>query len=466
MKHLLTSIFAAISSLAMAQTTIVEEKFTATNKAVGYHFLPNANRIVIEKGFFDDSYFGKTIQSINSYDSEGFYEKLLDNVPLANCFFLPSENGLLLTKKMLKKSDPLEIKFLVDGKQTPYAKYDDELPYFTNDYKFGFLNDKKQSTINLQKDNLLLNRTFSATNFTKQIALKKPDIARIFTKENANYANNNGFGVRVNEYNFGLITKSITKDYKETTLFRTVYSYEGIQLLDVAYKIQLPENYLVYSNNGGGPIYTASQTQETILSDLAINNFVTSINDEVYIYGLFGNEAKSAANSTNAPAGFYVFKFDKTGTLLWKSLQTITDLDNFNKSQNIAAINLNFVVRNTDLVISIFSNQNKNAYLNFSTLDVLNGNKTNAKKITFTTITSKDKQKQFLDCNLKNTNYPNLCFDKEGLISAAINQKFLAYLATLKNTKEIFIKTFIGKQGLWVVESDNVGYYKVLFFED
>lgn len=453
---------------SFAQTVIIEEKFKDGNIPVGYNFLPNANRIIIEKGQFAETPTNKIIKTIMSYDSDGFYEKLSENDELVNCIFSPTESAFISSKRNKNPNDEQQFKLVIDGKSSPFFKMDNTLQYFNDENQFGFLNQENQPNINFEKDNLTLNITNIATRANEKIKFYKPDLNRIINGNNVKYANNITFGVRVNEYNFGIITKSIAKDYKSSTLYRSIYSYSGVQLFDYGYKVQIPEKSLIYSNNGGGYIYTNPQTEETYLSDLAINNFVIdAVTEEVYVYGLYGENARNSSNISNNPIGFYVFKFNKEGNKIWQSIQPINDAVHFNVNQNITEIKLGIAIRNSDLLISISSEESKKKYLHYAVLDISNGFKLKNSKINFENMEVKNPlQKQFINANFKINNIGNKFFDKESLFAYSNNEKFSNYMNGLKNHQNLFFKSFFGKKGIWLIETDNISYYKAMFFKD
>ena len=65
--------------------------------------------------------------------------------------------------------------------------------------------------------------------------------------------------------------------YKRQTLYLTRFNYEGKKLSDVGYKIDIKNDFLIYSNNNGGNTETKGfgDTAKRIFSDdLSINNFI------------------------------------------------------------------------------------------------------------------------------------------------------------------------------------------------
>ena len=167
----------------------------------------------------------------------------------------------------------------------------------------------------------------------------------------------------------------------------------------------------MYSNNGGGYIYTNPQTDDTFLSDLTINNFVIDPKTEdVYVYGLFAKNAKNSSNISNEPLGFYIFKFDKSGNKIWESVQTINDKADLNTNQNIANIKLNLVLRDEKVLLSISSASEKKSYIHYAIVAKGTGNITKMKKLNFSV---SNENKIASNSKFVNSYYNNIGYEKK-----------------------------------------------------
>ncbi|MES2811865.1 MAG: hypothetical protein V4670_05275 [Bacteroidota bacterium] len=445
-----------------AQKVIAEVKFAKEKVPLEFVYLPNLDHLVVQSGQKTKKVYGNIIKDVSSYDTDGFVEKMISNDTLVNCVFSPIESAFLIGKKPQGNDYPQEYKLVLDGRSTKYFKLSSGFRYFNDIYGFNISNQNNEYKIDLQKDDLNLEVLDIFSNNTQKYKLEKPNLLRLENKVTATYTEGLNFDVRINEDNIGIITKSINKNYKSATLYRTIYSLTGERLNDLSYTVSVPSHYLIYSNNGGGVI--SQNGDESRISDLAINNFVVNKETgELYVYGLYGNEGKSSNYLKNIPLGLYVFKFDKRGKLVWESTQEIVDITGFNKLQEIQNINLNLKLRNNDLVISVSSIANE-GYLDFLTLDLFTGEKLNNAKLT---VLRNDKNKddsflksaEFEISELKNKN-----LDKETIIASQINNEVMRYLKSTSGDKRLFYKTFISKKGFWMVETDNLEYYKILFF--
>lgn len=461
-------LFLFVSTLN-SQTVVIDEKFKENNYPVDYNFLPNLNRLVIQKGELSKDIPNKIIKNIYSYGTDGSFEIIVENDKLASCVFSPIENTLIVSNLPNANEKPTQFRKIVNGKSTSFTKTNDFYQYFNDEYEISLLNQNNKSNINIEKDSISFSLTNIVTRINEKVAIKKPDVTRIINPTNTNYANGVDFAVRINEYSIGIITKAIAKDYKSATLYRTIYAYNGVVLNDIAYKVEFQYKNLMYSNNGGGYIYTNPQTGDTYLSDLTINNFVIDQKTEdVYVYGLFAKNAKSSSNISNEPLGFYIFKFDKSGNKIWESVQTINDKADLNTNQNIANIKLNVTIRNEKVLLSISSASEKKNYIHYAIVDKATGNIAKIKKLKFSISNENkiDSNSKFVNSYYNNIGYEKKGLDIDGLIAQDDNLLFSNYLSAIQNNQKLFFKTFYSRNGIWLLETDNTGYFKVTFFKE
>ena len=444
-----------------AQKVIAEIPFEKGKVPLQYIYLPNLDRFVIQSGERTNKVFGNIISDINSYDKDGFVEKMISKDALVNCVFSPIESAFLIAKTPKTNSYPEEYKLVLDGVSSKYFMLKSGFRYFNDIYGFNLLNQDNNFKIDLQKDTLFLHVIDIFSNQTQQYKLEKPDLFRLENKITAQYTEGLNFDVRINESNIGIITKAINKNYKSATLYRTMYSLTGELLEDIAYTVSVPKHFLIFSNNGGG-IVTQSE-EGTILSDLSINNFVVDKNTEdVYVYGLFGKEGKASNYSKNVPLGVYVFKFDKKGKLLWESTQYIVDVLGFNQAQEIDQINLSLKLRDEDALVVVNSVANT-AYVDYVSIQLSNGEKINSAQVTAVK-GSKNKEDNFVKAVFTLEDFPNKNMDSETILASQMNTALQDYLKKRSSDNRLFYKTFISKKGFWVLETDNTNYYKILFF--
>lgn len=452
-----------LSYVAQAQKVIAEVPVVNGSFPLQYVYLPNLDRLVCISGEKTNKVYGNIIHAVNSYDTDGFVEKIIQNDKLVNCVFSPIENAFLVAKVPNTNTYPDTYKLVLDGVASKYFNLTTGFRYFNDIYGFNIVNQDNSFAVDLQKDTLFLNVIDIFSNQTQQYKLNKPDLFRLENKITAKYTEGLNFDVRINESNIGIITKAINKNYKSATLYRTRYSLTGELLDDIAYSVSVPKHFLIFSNNGGGII--AQNEEGTVMSDLTINNFVVDkATEEVYVYGLFGKEGKAANYLKNMPLGVYVFKYDKNGKLLWESVQYIVDVLGFNQAQEMDQINLSLKLRQDEAVLSVQSSSNSMPYVDFITLNTANGEKLQEGNST-TSKPFKNKEEYFVSSNLGMDNYSNKIMDTETIVAAQLHPGLQEYLKKQNSAPvKLFYKTFFSKKGYWVIETDNARLYRVLFF--
>ncbi|MFV5684957.1 hypothetical protein ACM55I_05885 [Flavobacterium sp. GB2R13] len=482
--------FVLLSSIYMnAQTTIVEEKFEKDNIPMRYHYLPISDKIVIEKGAYASMSINRRISNISSYDSNGKKEILADNFETAGSIFSITENTFKLVD-FTKFSGAKTYKYVVNGKQTPTLNFSDDEEdrnyhnfkgsIFNHNYTFGnqFFNDKYEldivdekdkNKVVYEKDELYLKILNLFSKDKKIIPIQKPDINRLLGEESVKPEESLGFVANlIDNDKFEIITKSISKDYKSTILFRTFYNTDGKKIDEKNYSISLPLDYLIYSNTGKVCI-GRSRTNEMarFKSDMGINDLLEDKKTgDVYIYGLFGNKAEKL-NDMNTPSGYYVFKFDKTGKKIWESINKIDDVKEFNHKFYLVGLFSKFSMYNDNLLFQT-GTDNTFDYVHYGLLDKNTGKILNKNKISYKEdkiYTLKGDYRAFFLSFYEYEGYKKKVFDNDGLIAIDTNKKVADYLKNIDSKKKLFFNTIISEKGIWLLESDNEEYYKVTFFK-
>lgn len=451
--------FLLFSLTIYGQKIITEVKFTKDKTPLKFTYLPNLDKLVIQSGLKTNKKYGDIIKDINSYDTDGFVEKICNDEQLVNCIFSPIENAFLVGKLPLEDTFPQEYKLVLDGTSSKYFKLNYSFRYFNDIYGFTLNNQKNETKIDLSNDDIFLNVYDIFSNKVEKYKLIKPDLFRLNNKTTT-FSEGNNFDIRINESNVGIVTKSIVKNYKSSTIYRTLYGLTGEKLDDISYVVSNPLHFLIYSNNGGGLIDYSND--EVKISDLCINNFVVDKqSQDVYIYGLYGKEGKMSNFLKNEPLGIYIFKFDKSGKKIWESNYDIQDLTGFNKSQELNNVFLNLRLRNNEAVVSVSNLQGK-GYLDYITLATNNGEKLANGNIQVKGINANSDV--FITATIEVASFPNIVMDKETVMASDLNSTLAKYLKESKNKNTLYYKTFLGKKGFWVIESDNLTYYKILLF--
>ncbi|SHJ19522.1 hypothetical protein [Flavobacterium terrae] len=448
-----------ISSTTFAQKVISEVSFKENKQPLDVIYLPNQDKVVMTLGERTSKAYGNIITDVWAFDKDGFTQKLVANEKLANCVFSPIETAFLIGKLPEKNEFPSEYKLILDGVPTKYFTINERFRYFNDIYGLDFVNQKENTKIDLKNDDVFLKVIDLFGSKVVKNKLEKPDLNKLENKTTATFTEGFDFDVRINESDLSFITKSINKNYKSATIYRTVYNLEGSKTGDYSYFVSEPKHFLLLSNNGSG-VVDPSNTKK--LSELAVNNYLVDKNSgNVYVYGLFGSEAKEITNSTNIPLGFYIFKYDSNGKLLWESHQEVLDPLGFNQNQDVSKINFSIRLRDNEVFCSIFSKDRN--YLNTVTINDNDGLKKSQSSLKFKK-SQDNTSKDLLKVDLLDNDYANFKFDKESLYLLDSSQNFQQYIKTIDKNKSLNYKTYLSKKGYWVIESDNKTQCKVLFF--
>jgi hypothetical protein len=476
MKKNLFLLLLATMSLS-AQKVIVEDTYEKNNKPVDYSLLQNSKRIIICKGKkIGGLVAGSQTNSIYSYDFDGNKKVLAENESLYDCKFSPSEN-ILRAYDIADGIRNVKLKFLIDDKFTklyeanldnPYTRY---FPYYANFTDKSFLkltNQFNNLDIDFEKDNLKLDITDIITSKHKSFKLDKPNVARLIGSNLVQPKKKLGLKAYINkDDSFYFITKSINADYSKSTTYKSTYStIDGKMIKEVPFEIDLKDKALVYSNNYAG--FTDTPANKAVAffdDDLAINNFITDSNGDVYFYGLYSDKA-SELNKDAHPKGYYVFKFDKEGKKLWESINKIEDKD-FNDKHYMYFTETDLSIINDKLCFYAFVNEN-DEYLNYSILNKDSGLQEKAKKIVFHEYMSRvGVGSDFFKLNFEYKDIKELKnkkFNVPGIIAFDYNSQYADYVKNVKIKGETHFLTLFNSFGMIVIETDNEDYYKVLLF--
>lgn len=471
-----------------AQTAIIEEKFEKSSVPIRYHYLPKSDKIVIEKGEYVSMSTNRKIKNIISYDSNGKKEILADNFECAESSFSITENTFQLVD-FTKFSGAKAYKYVVNGKQSPAINYSDvdrnygfissvnDLNYtfgnqfFNDKYELDIVDEKGKNKINFEKDELYLETLDVFSKDKKIVPIVKPDISRLLNDESIKLEEYLGYSAKlIDNEKFEIVTKSISKDYKSSILFRTFYDMKGKKMSEQKLTISLPSQYLVYSANNEARIHSKltgfKNDTPLFLTDIAINDYIEDkITKDIYVYGLLGDKAKKL-NDDNSPSGYYIFKFDKEGKKVWESINRIDDKD-FNEKIHLVRIFSLLTFSGNSLLFQT-GGRFTDKYFHYSFLDINTGKILNKNKISYEKdriFTLKGDIRQFLFSFHENKEFKSKFFDMDGLVAIDSNKKVADYLKTINNKNKLYFNTVLSKGGIWLLESDNEKYYKVTFFK-
>lgn len=449
-----------IYSVTFGQKVITEVAYKENKQPLDLLYLPNQDKVVLIQGEKTNKTYGNIISDVWSFDRDGFTQKLVADEKLANCVFSPIETAFLIGKLPEKNEFPSEYKLNLDGVPTKYFKINERFRYFNDIYGLDLVNQKDNAKIDLKNDDVYLKVIDLFSDKVVKNKLEKPDLNKLENKTTAVFTEGLDFDVRINESTISFITKSINKNYKSATIYRTVYDLSGSKIGNYSYFADEPKHILILSNNGGGVVESSKSDKK--VSELAVNNYLVDKNTgNVYVYGLFGSQAKEITDTSNIPLGFYVFKYDAKGKLQWESHQEVIDAPGFNQLQEVSKINFSIRLRDDEVYCSIFSKERN--YSDVITIDDGNGQKKSEAFLKFNK-TQENNAKELVKVDLVHSDYSNFKFDKEALYLLSSSQNFQQYLKAIDKNKSLNYKAYVSRKGYWLIESDNKTYCKVLFF--
>jgi hypothetical protein len=503
MKQIFFGICLFSSLFSLAQTVIVEEKFEEKNVPVTFQYLPNTKKFIVFKGYPIKMTLSFMTTSGFSYDVDGKKATVFENEKLVSPTFSVTENSFKAydaAKFTMKPSykffinnsaQPVSHDALDDLDSNYFGRYDynnvlcsvtmrwPNMPFnasFNDVYDFGFTNQKQKENIDFEKDDIFLETIDIKSNSRKRFKLDKPNLALLKGDGFAKFDIKPSFTSKLkgNE-NFDLITKSVSADSKTTILYKTTFDFEGKKIKELALTLNLKGKHFITSDNSGGPkdfnstMTTPSNPFSIVyvkLGALSINHyFEDRINGDIYVYGIFRDDAEKVDGRGRSPKGFYVFKFDKDGNKLWESINNIEDKDFLDKITDYSKLQINLLEYNKNLLFSVSVND-FTEFSNATTVDKSTGAISKINFIEYNNSTHNLKDREFITnsyvSDIKNKVFSQLTF--VGMIANPNVEKYIKSVPSSGN--KLYYETVFSDQGIWLVETDNKEYYKVLLFKE
>ncbi|QGK75268.1 hypothetical protein [Flavobacterium sp. SLB02] len=495
MKKILLCMLLATFNLS-AQTVLLDEKIDKENSPGFFQYLPISKKIV----FCITS--KSTGNSAFTLDKNGKKTFLYENNTRRYCNFSRTEKSYVTSDPKDESWTP-DYNLIIDGQQQLITKEkfkDINFKYFgsynrnnvydasasVNDFEgsfndlyiLGFTNAENSWRIkSLEKEDIYLEVIEIKSNSKTRVKLEKPDFTLVKGDQFAKTDFEPTFVCRLNNNeNFDLITKSLSADSQTVILYKTAYNFEGKKIKTQPFTIHLNNNYFITSSNGGGlKTDTSTQSMQSVrfindsyaLDVLSINNYYEDQeNGEMYIYGLFSDQAPKQIGGKAFPKGFYVFKFDKNGNKLWESVNHIDSKDYFEKVRNSSDFQVNLSNCNKNLIFSCSINS-FTEFTNAAIIDKTSGSVLKSSFIEYNNNLSHGKYKYFLSQTYDCKELKNKTFSQIGFAAVSINSKVMDYLKSIPEKGDrLYFETLYSDEGIWMVETDNKKYYKVLLFKD
>jgi hypothetical protein len=429
----------------------------------------------------------RQINTITQYNSDGKIEDLEKSIKVNESVFSVNEKAYKLIN-FTKFSAGESYIYKANGKTSQVIKYsetDRNYGYFINskndvNFTFGnkFFNDnyeldlvdaKGKNKLDFEKDKIYLETLNFFTKKKRILPLEKPNLTRLINDKSLKSKEYFGYAANlIDNDKFEIVTKFIASDYKSSVIYRNFYDMDGKSIGETQYNISLPEDFLIYGLNEASRAGKRNPNGVSIFwTDFGINDFIVDPNtNDVYVYGLFGNKSNDL-NDSNAPKGYYIFKFDKNGNKLWESMNEIIDKKDFNNKVHLVTVfnSLSFYSGN----LYFIAGSPGDKYFHYSFLDKNDGKAITKKKISYDLdriYTFSTDVKMFLFSFRENKDFKNKVFDNNGLVALDTNKLFANYVKNVTSKNKLYFSTEFSNEGIWLIESDNDKYYKVIYFKN
>ncbi|TRX07550.1 hypothetical protein [Flavobacterium gawalongense] len=481
-----------------SQKLILDEKYEKNDYPVGFNFLPKSNKLIINRG---QNYSLSTADNINSvyeYDSKGDKKTILENINLMSPIYSDTENTFnaaeyskLRGKYQFKFYQENNVSSLYDAKTFNSFSSDQIIGKNFNDkYLIYLSNEKGKARLNLLENDVYLEIYEIFTDKKKRIKIDNFNKERLLKPDNIKYSEELGFSLKIidNDY-FEIITKSISKDYKSTVLYRTIYNFEGKLIKDISYQVSVKEDYLIYSNSDAtyttlngrysnpddikfgnnyvpatkGPAVGSDSNYLEFANDLAINNFIVDKDGNVYIYGLTGKKEKEV-NDYNKTSGFYIFKYDKEGNKIWEYIKNnIDDPKHLNDDFPLSRLKSSLSINGNNVIFTV-GTDHVNEFFHYAVVNMNDGKLFKYGKVVFTEKgVTMAKFYSFIPEFYKLPSNKKIVTNKNGLIVADYDVSIQNFINKLNDNVNIDVQFSV--DGTWLIESDNETYYKVYYFK-
>lgn len=504
MKKILLSITLCCSVYLSAQTVIVDEKFEDKNEPINFQYLPNSKKIVVYKGFGIGMSLSYITTNALSFDVNGKRSVVFENEKLMSPTFSVTENTykaydatkiMKANYKFFQDKNIFSVNHdaLEDLNTTYFGRYDYDnvlcavanrlpnMPFnasFNDSHDFGFTNQKQKDKIDFEKDDIYLESIDITTNSRKRVKLEKPNLSLLKGDAFAEQDPKTSFNCKLNgNENFDMITKSVSADFQTAIIYKTTYNFEGKKLKQIPLTLKLTDKFFITSDNSGGdkgffiapedPPGNPLTATPAGLGTLSVNHyFEDKKTGDIFVYGIFSVKATKVIDGVTSPKGFYVFKFDKNGTILWKSINTIDGKDFFERIHTSSRLQINLLEYKKDFIFSVSVND----FTEFSystTVDKLSGSISKINFIQYNNTTSNLKNKAFVNNSYVSGEFKNKVFSQMTFVAMILNPNVMSYVkGVTKEGKKLYYETVICDEGVWLVQTDNKENYKILLFKD
>jgi hypothetical protein len=491
MKRILLNLALLSSIYLSAQTVIIDKKFGEKDRPVNFEYHPISQKFVFFTGERITMTGSDFTTSASAFDADGKESKLFENQKLFDCTYSSTENAFMnidieksiwaynykiyvdnyiaeLGSEKIKDMNFTFFGYNFDNvamaqSQSGAGKIDGA---FNDFYLLGFSNQKNKYRIDFEKDDIFLEVIELKSGSRKRFQIEKPDLTLLKGDAFAKTDHKVTFTCKLNgNDNFDLITKSISQDFQTVIIYKTTYDFEGKKLKGTSLTLKLNDKFFVTSNNGGGPS-ESNPNGSVKLDGLSINNyFEDKKNGDLYVYGIYSNETPKRIGGSIHPKGFYVFKFDKEGNKLWESINNIDGKDFLERIKYAPGLIVRLAEYKENLVFSVSVND-FTEFTNAAVVDKTNGSVVKSSFLEYNNNASHEKFSAFINNTYDYKELRNKSFSPFAFAAMTLDENLFKYLKSIpEGDTRLHFSTLFSNKGIWLVESDNKNYYKVLLFK-
>ena len=493
MKKLLLIVLIFFSFYSNSQTTIYSTTLNKDKLVVKYKYLQKTNKLILKESNEKKMNYA-IFNKATIYDSNSKSNELINNEKFIYVFnSLNEENfGTLMQDGVFS---PLSLNFSINNKKTSFQMKSKDFErysfdfegtalemkptiYFDENYIYTIINENGRTHgIEIAKDALQLDKFNIAKQTSSLISLKKIDTDRLKSKDLAlpkqiafqsKYYNNNTLEI---------VTKSINKDYKTSTLYRDIYDLDGKFIKEISYNYNSIKGFLVptYNNSTFENMinsYSQSPGSHRAAIELDVNDYyIDPKTNEFYIYGITAAKDSNGLSYKSA-LGFYINKYSEKGEKIWEKFYDVSDEKGFNQKSDQrpleTKINLKQFTDENQLVLSIvgFKTYTKQ-YYDFFVINKNSGKMEDSKSANSDSQTSKGTFSyggKFSLFEIIELDKNKFC-DENTILTTTFNLDLKKYINKIAAKDDVFFNSILSAEGIWLMETDNKTYYKVSFFK-
>ncbi|WP_120752431.1 hypothetical protein [Aquimarina sp. BL5] len=321
MKGVILGIFLiSIAYTAQSQDAVIDINFEEETKRVLYQYKITESGDVIAlhgiRTLSKDKQDARIVRFSNNFDT--IFNNTIESNAFSKLIVSSDANYFLYHRNVYdrtgKKYKPYDFK-----REFETGNVDPFINFFASKYDVSIGNNKNEKKG--FKDKFITSQFYMFTRDNEtlednEVKLNFPDLP--YTEE-----------VMLVEYKkhtddrFYLAYKDLSEDKKRDRYNILAFNYDGTLTYDKSLELTLDNNmFFNSSNNGSGGFLGAGNfidnlryPKETIQQATAGNVYIDTDNEAFYMYGLYSDKDNFYHNR---PKGFFLFKYDFDGNLIWK----------------------------------------------------------------------------------------------------------------------------------------------------